>query len=308
DGGNPAATPVLTGTVSDGGGVAGLVVRLVGPDGVVSWITPTVTAGAWEFVPLVDAMGNYVIDVETWDLAGNLRSAGSFYLAIVDAPITNLALLTTGPAGQGQVVTFTATISSGSSVSYTWNFGDGTPPQSTGPANVTGHVYWLPGEYLATVMAENSLGVVTATAGVTINNVPPTVAAGPDQTVTAGAPVFFNGSFSDPGILDTHTIVWDFGDTIITTGTLTPSHIYNSPGVYTVTLTVTDDHGGVGQDTLVVTVEANGYLIYLPAIIRPDTATVNVLPAAERLMNPIMALLQKGVKGGGISRNPGRAP
>jgi PKD repeat protein len=78
------------------------------------------------------------------------------------------------------------------------------------------------------------------------------------------------GSFDDPGILDTHTITWDFGDGDTVTGTLQPDHTYVSAGVYIVTLTVADNHGGVGQDTLLVTVEAAGYFIYLPVVIRVD--------------------------------------
>ena len=69
-----------------------------------------------------------------------------------------------------------------------------------------------------------------------------------------GDEVSFEGIFSDPGWLDTHTIVWDFGDGNFAYGTLTPTHAYGDNGVYTVTLTVTDDDGGVGLDTLEVTV------------------------------------------------------
>jgi uncharacterized repeat protein (TIGR01451 family) len=84
----------------------------------------------------------------------------------------------------------------------------------------------------------------------------PTVDAGNDQTVDEGDVVQYNGSFIDPGMRapSAETIEWDFGDGITMTGTLTPSHEYQENGVYTVTLTVTDDLGGSGSDQLVVTV------------------------------------------------------
>ena len=66
--------------------------------------------------------------------------------------------------------------------------------------------------------------------------------------------VNFSGSFTDPGWLDTHTIEWDFGDGNTATGTLIPTHTYSNDGVYIVTLTVTDDDGGVGVDTITVSV------------------------------------------------------
>ena len=78
---------------------------------------------------------------------------------------------------------------------------------------------------------------------------------GPDQSVNEGAPVFFSGSFTDVGLLDTHTIEWNFGDGSPTvSGTMTPYHIYADNGIYTVTLTVMDDDGGVDSDTLTVVV------------------------------------------------------
>jgi hypothetical protein len=75
----------------------------------------------------------------------------------------------------------------------------------------------------------------------------------------------FTGSFTDPGVLDTHTIEWNFGDSTITTGTLVPTHAYSAPGIYTVTLTVTDDDGDVDTDSIVIVVlnneEATGEVI-----------------------------------------------
>ncbi len=91
------------------------------------------------------------------------------------------------------------------------------------------------------------------TASVTILNVPPVVDAGPDQNADEGQLVYFSGSFFDPGC-DTHITHWDFGDGTFDSGSLTTTHAYGDNGVYTVTLTVTDDDAGVGTDTLVVTV------------------------------------------------------
>jgi PKD repeat protein len=84
---------------------------------------------------------------------------------------------------------------------------------------------------------------------------PPSVEAGSDLTVHVNAAVQFNGSFTDPGGQDTHTILWDFGDGSTAVGTLTPTHTYSSIGTYTVTLTLTDDDSDVGNDTLTVKVQ-----------------------------------------------------
>ena len=64
----------------------------------------------------------------------------------------------------GQVTTFTATVSSGSDVSYNWTFGD----QTSGSGAVVTPTYAAAGNYTAVVTASNALGTVTAPPSVTV--------------------------------------------------------------------------------------------------------------------------------------------
>lgn len=73
-----------------------------------------------------------------------------------------------------------------------------------------------------------------------------------------GATVNASAPFSDPDKLDTHTAVWDWGDGSTSAGTVTENfgagtitgdHIYTTPGIYTVQVTVQDDFGN--SDTAV---------------------------------------------------------
>lgn len=89
---------------------------------------------------------------------------------------------------------------------------------------------------------------------VTILNVAPTVEAGNDLIGFESQELEFHGSFTDPGWLDTHEIIWDFGDGNFAYDDLHPTHSYADDGEYVVTLTVIDDDGGVGVDTLSVQV------------------------------------------------------
>jgi len=109
------------------------------------------------------------------------------------------------------------------------------------------------------------------TVNITVSNVAPALEVVQDQTVNEGSVLNlsgingpFVGSFVDAGILDSHQATIDWGDgtpldgpTIVTingNGTLAASHIYADDGVYTVTVTVKDDDGGIDTDTFRVTV------------------------------------------------------
>ena len=84
--------------------------------------------------------------------------------------------------------------------------------------------------------------------------IPPIVGAitVPMDPVQVNATVNASATFTDPDIGDTHTAVWSWGDNTTTPqeGVISPveaSHAYDSPGVYTITLTVTDSYDESGE-------------------------------------------------------------
>jgi parallel beta-helix repeat protein len=81
----------------------------------------------------------------------------------------------------------------------------------------------------------------------------PVAEAGPNQTANVGETVYFDASRSSDSV-DIVSYEWSFGDGTTGTGERT-SHIYTSPGTYTVTLTLKDAFNNSGTDTVTVTVE-----------------------------------------------------
>ena len=108
----------------------------------------------------------------------------------------------------------------------------------------------------------------------TVNNVTPSIEAGPSHVIDESGPVTINPTFSDPGFTvpsvltaETFTAIIDWGEgtvesrivtvvqggeDVLTTGGFSGSFTYGDNGVYTVTVPVTD--GADISDTLTVTV------------------------------------------------------
>ncbi|MHC4434242.1 MAG: PKD domain-containing protein, partial [Planctomycetota bacterium] len=174
---------------------------------------------------------------------------------------------------EGYTITFNGTGSSdpyGDSLTYAWDFGDG----KTGSGPTAVNIYAENGVYdvsLTVTDPDGASSIQSTTA--TIANVAPTVGpiVAPVDPVQLGSmDVCATAEFVDLGAADTHTANWDWGDGSIEPGTVTmvmPGygtvdnwHAYTEAGIYTITLTVTDDDGGSGESQLqyVVVYEPQG--------------------------------------------------
>jgi PKD repeat protein len=91
-----------------------------------------------------------------------------------------------------------------------------------------------------------------------VPNKPPAIDSilAPMDPVSVNTVVSVSAPFTDPNVLDTHTAVWNWGDGstspgLVTetngAGTVAGSHAYTAAGVYTISLTVTDNAGESAQ-------------------------------------------------------------
>ncbi|HLA82344.1 MAG TPA: PKD domain-containing protein, partial [Thermoleophilia bacterium] len=177
----------------------------------------------------------------------------------------------------------------GEPLRYRWDFnGDGTwdTELSSDPSAAFPSLDDFVGEAVLQVLDTGALSDVDA-ASVVILNVPPLVEVGPDVTILHEESFMGGGAFADPGLADTHTILWDFGDGSTASDTLTPAHVYSGPGTYTVSLVVTDDDEGVGMDSLQVKVVLPEPPTAPEPLAPEDGATLEPGPATLTVRNAV---------------------
>ncbi len=131
-------------------------------------------------------------------------------------------------------------------VSYAWNFGDGSPVSITTVPTVS-HTYNISGNYTVTLTTTDINGCndfFTMAGSIRING--PTAAFG--ATNTGGCTGKFTTTFNDNSVTDGMNALvnwlWDFGDGNVQNFTSPPfTHVYNTTGVFSVKLIVTDASG-----------------------------------------------------------------
>lgn len=206
--------------------------------------------------------GSYTVTVVVTDNGGAIGSDTAVVAVANLAPSVD--------AGADQTINEGSTfVSSGSFTdpgskdthTATVDYGDGSGSQalalSSGNTFTLNHIYADNGTFTVTVTVTDKDGASAAdSAMVTVDNVVPVVDAGADQIVNEGSMFAGSGSFVDPGTKDTHTATVNYGDgsgdqplTLSPDGSFALTHVYSDNGIYTVTVVVTDNAGGVGSDT-----------------------------------------------------------
>jgi len=237
-----ATSPTATHTYPSAGTYT-VTLRVIDDGGETDTATTTASIGVANIPPIADANGPYVADEGD---TVTLDASGSY-----------------DPDDGDEIV------------SYEWDLdNDGEYDDATG---ITfSKLYEDDGVYTVGLRVTDTNGESsTATAKVTINNVAPSVgpiSIDPEALVEVDTFITASADFTDPGTLDTHTAVWNWGDGTSESGTViqgagfgsvSDGHAYDTAGVYTVELQVTDDNGGQGTSVfqyIVVYDPAGGFV------------------------------------------------
>jgi PKD repeat protein len=144
----------------------------------------------------------------------------------------------------------------GDNLTFRWMFGDGAVSNVASPQ----HVYVDVGEYEVILEVNDGTIVASDVTSATIQQPtgsPPTVEAGGPYRVITRQSVLLDGSASADPDRDALSYNWNFGDQTHGTGA-TAAHSYVLPGVYGVTLTVSDGIYIVDAHTQVTVADAGG--------------------------------------------------
>lgn len=96
--------------------------------------------------------------------SANVPAQPAEAIVTVDEAIAGLTASNDGPTPEGQSTILSATVTAGTNISYTWDFGDG----ESGVGQSVAHIYPAIGTYTATVTAKNGISQATDETTVTI--------------------------------------------------------------------------------------------------------------------------------------------
>ena len=231
---------------------------------------------SWGYTPDDGPAENQMVTITAED--GNEGTAQVTFNLTVNNAAPTAAFENDGPVGEGDNFTLSlanpldpSSADTDAGFEYAFDCGDGTGYHAFSTSNSVAcptdddSVRAVKGQ-----IRDKDGGVNEYSAEVTVQNLAPTIVAinGPSDPVQVGTTVDFTAVFSDLGVRDTHTALWDWGDS--NSDTVDPAtspasitHIYSEPGVYTVAFTVSDDDGGVteGKYEYVVVYDSEGYFV-----------------------------------------------
>jgi PKD repeat protein len=205
--------------------------------------------------------GNYTVTLTVRD-AGGLTTTASQSISLLAPPATPAVMVQPGARTPNATIQLSATATDpqGSSLTYTWDFGDGG--SSTG-TDVT-HAFATAGTFAVRVTATNALGLTATSAATQVPIAwlplvrPSLIVLNPGHL--AGHTLFATAAFLEPNGLP-FTLEYTFGDsasTSTTDGNATVHHTYATPGSYTVRVIATSAAGQVTSEARAVSVQAPG--------------------------------------------------
>ncbi len=191
--------------------------------------------------------GRYDVRIKVADDDGAIVTSDPAWIDVYNVAPSIVAFEGTLFGQVGEVFTFSATVTdpgADDTLVYTYDWGDGTDPESGAGMATAGHQYAAAGNYEVTLsVSDGDGGSDSASLTVNVETGAPYIVAFdiPAEGVEAGV-LEFSGQGQDPTGQEL-TYTWDFGDgsePVQGPGLTAVSHAYPDDGVYLVSLMVAD--------------------------------------------------------------------
>jgi PKD repeat protein len=225
--------------------------------------TGSITAWAWNFgdgtrgsslqfpTYTYSIAGTYTVQLTVTGPGGSNTATQTGYITVTAPPPPVAAFSATPTTGLAPLPVQFTDASTGSISTWSWNFGDGTTSTVQNPP----HIYSTAGIYTVNLTVTGPGGSATKAAAITVTAPPPPVATFSATPTTGHAPLLV--IFTDASTGSVSTWSWNFGDGT-TSSAQNPQHIYSTPGIYTVSLTVNGPSGATtATKANAITVQTN---------------------------------------------------
>ncbi|UCE80588.1 MAG: PKD domain-containing protein, partial [Methanobacteriota archaeon] len=255
-----------------------------GPDMTVPEATPVVLNGSgssddvgidnytWTIVELNETLygevcnytfadlGIYTVELVVNDTIGQASEPDTAMITVEDVtpPVADAGLDRTTPIGTEVTLNGSGSTDNHEVVNYTWTFTDDEDVTLYGMEVV--YLFVTPGDHTVTLTVEDAAANSdNDTVLITIvDDIDPVADAGPDQIVSIGDEVTFDGSGSsdNSGAIESYSWTFEYDDDEEELSGESPVFTFDIVGVYVVTLTVEDAVGNYDTDTVTIRVNA----------------------------------------------------
>lgn len=287
----PVATISLSATTVLAGGSVTVTAGGSDPDGDI--VSTTIdfgdgaTAAASSAAHTYTAPGVYNATVRVTDDQGATGSAGA--LVTVLAPLQVAISSPSSGSSAGSPVAIAATATGGNGAAGMQVLVDGALKLSATGGTISGAVALAPGTHQLLVKAWDANGAqASASRSFAVANKAPVARLGLSSTLGVG-PLTVAASSSGSSDPDGSIVAtrFDFGDGAIVSGSVA-SHIYSTPGTYTVRLTVTDNLGASATATSTVQVNA-GVTLKSPTTMVATSFRVTATASSSKPISSMIA-------------------
>jgi len=176
--------------------------------------------------------GEYTVTLTASNEFGSSDTSKAYFIHVI--PPLKAKFIADPKAGKVPLVVKFTDTSTGNPESWNWDFGDGSTSAQANPV----HAYSTPGAFHVNLTVSRGNNKDTSVQTVVSGGVPAADFVADSTTVSVDTPVHF----MDKTLNSPTSWSWDFGDGVTATDQ-NPTHAYLVKGIYTVTLTATNNNG-----------------------------------------------------------------